>query len=104
MYHTQYHTTYIYDAIFLRNPNVKHFTNRSYVVSDHRSDLACDTPCDTKYQTSYHTVYQFITPSIRPYITPRTYHTTGQRLYHTEYQTQYHTNQLIIAPTAYQLP
>lgn len=104
MYHTRYHTTHIDDVIFLRTPNVTHFNHGSHVVSDHGSDPACDTPCDTTYQTSYHTVYQFITPSIRPYITPRTYHTKGQRLYHTAYQTPYHTNQVIIAPTAYQLP
>ena len=98
VYHTRYHTTHTGDAIFLGNQNVKHFNNRSYVVSDYGSDPACDT----EYQTSYHTVYQFITPSIRPYITPRTYHTKGHRLYHTAYQTPYHTNQLSIAPTAYQ--
>ena len=104
VYHTRYHTTHINDAIFLRNPHVKYFNNGSYVVSDHGSDPARDTPCDTRYQTPYHTEYQFITPSIRPHITPRTYHTKGHRLYHTKYQTPYHTNQLIIAPTAYQLP
>jgi hypothetical protein len=104
MYHTRYHTTHINDAIFLRNQKVKHFNNGSYVVSDHGSDPAYDTPCDTKYQTPYHTEYQFITPSIRLSIIPRTYHTKGQMLYHTEYQTPYHTNQLIIAPTAHQLP